>query len=568
MRAFLDPRHFTHRLICIALTYLTAFTPAARTMAQAPENGGALEYVVPNACAVLVVRPKQILATESLKMLPLEVIQAAGLQYTGIDPLQIEQLVLSVSPPAGGPPAYALHGKFAKPYEFKPNQIAMHTVPGELDGKPYLKSQQPMLPSFFSPGRTSVLAAPDVVLSQLVDGTAAANSLATQASTESAGDDLYLLLDIQALKPIFQMALSNVPPSFPISSRTLMEIPERTKSIELTVNVSNLSMTELLLTANSESDAERLEMVFEEAKSVLQQMMINSMQSDGQAQRMLSSDDPVEQAMGRYVQRLQREMTNSIQDAKLTRDGAEFKLVQIDPTTAGENPLVTVAVVGFLVALLLPAVQAAREAARRAQAMNHTKMILLSLLNYESVHKAFPAHATYDDNGKPLLSWRVHVLPFLEEQELYEKFHLDEPWDSDHNKKLIPLMPEVFLDPSSRLSTEQGRANLIGVKGKGMFFDGTSKPRGIPDIRDGTSNTIAIVQVNDDRAPIWTQPEDWEVNENNLTKGLGGLHPGIFIAGFCDGHVSVFAEQVDTKLLRSMFTVDGGEIGEFIDGGF
>src|SRR6185295_12482568 len=95
----------------------------------------------------------------------------------------------------------------------------------------------------------------------------------------------------------------------------------------------------------------------------------------------------------------------------------------------------------------LAAVQAAREAAQRTQSLNNLKQIGLAMQNHHSVYKAFPARAKLDNDGKPLLSWRVLVLPFIEEKALYNEFHLDEPWDSEHNKPLVEKMPKLYADP-------------------------------------------------------------------------------------------------------------------------
>ena len=192
------------------------------------------------------------------------------------------------------------------------------------------------------------------------------------------------------------------------------------------------------------------------------------------------------------------------------REGERLVIFRVSGAGDQANMLTMTAVTGILVALLLPAVQAAREAARRSQSMNNMKNIMLALLNYESARKAFPAHANYSADGKPLLSWRVHILPFMEQQALYDQFHLDEPWDSEHNKTLIPRMPEFYLDPSSGRLPAEGRTHYLGVKGEGMLFNGTDKGVVIESVSDGTSNTIAIVQVNDDRSTTWTKPDDWE----------------------------------------------------------
>ena len=117
-----------------------------------------------------------------------------------------------------------------------------------------------------------------------------------------------------------------------------------------------------------------------------------------------------------------------------------------------------------MVGLLGPAMTASREAAMRAQGMNQHETIGACMPFYVSVHKYFPPAAIRDKDGKPLLSWRVAVLPFIEDssfgvakggQPLYNEFHLDEPWDSEHNKALIAKMPAAFRDPHERCSEHQ-----------------------------------------------------------------------------------------------------------------
>jgi hypothetical protein len=145
--------------------------------------------------------------------------------------------------------------------------------------------------------------------------------------------------------------------------------------------------------------------------------------------------------------------------------------------------------------------------------------------------------------------------------DLYKQFHLDEPWDSEHNKTLISQMPEVYLDPSSKWQPADGRSHYLGVKGEGMLFSGTDKGTALRAITDGTSNTIAVVQVNDDRATTWTKPDDWELDEKNPSNGLAGsMHPGSFAAGYADGSVRMISEGVDPATFKALLTIAVGEV--------
>jgi prepilin-type processing-associated H-X9-DG protein len=207
---------------------------------------------------------------------------------------------------------------------------------------------------------------------------------------------------------------------------------------------------------------------------------------------------------------------------------------------------------------MIPAVQSSRAAARRVQSMNNLKQIGLAMHNHAAAHRTFPPAYKADKNGKPLLSWRVLILPFTEEQPLYREFHLDEPWDSPHNKKLIARMPAVYQSPTSSVGG-LGKTNYLTVRGKDTIFSG-EEGIGFASITDGTSNTIMTVEVPDSKAVIWTKPDDFEYDEENPMKGLIGLQPGGFNVGFADGSVHFIRSSIKPETLKAMFTRNGGEV--------
>ena len=209
-----------------------------------------------------------------------------------------------------------------------------------------------------------------------------------------------------------------------------------------------------------------------------------------------------------------------------------------------------------------PPIRKARQAAQRKARMNQFKNIGLAFHNYANRKKErFPAAASYDDEGKPLLSWRVHILPYIEQNALYNQFHLDEPWDSEHNRKLISIMPSLYIDPDPALRKlpTKGLTTFVVPVGEGTMFDG---PQGVTfkDIMDGTSNTIMFVEVVPERAVVWTKPEDWEVDFDDPFAGVQRDDGEDFCTGWADAHARMISNDVEPWKMRAWLTRDGGEI--------
>ena len=216
-----------------------------------------------------------------------------------------------------------------------------------------------------------------------------------------------------------------------------------------------------------------------------------------------------------------------------------------------------------LAALLLPAVQSARTAARSMSSRNNAKQIAIALHNYHDTYRHFPAAHNADESGRPLLSWRVHLLPFLEENALYEQFHLDEPWDSEHNKTLLPLIPNVYLSPLAPAS-EPDRTTYLGNGSEDGVFaapePGEVNGLQFRDLTDGTSNTVMVVEVNHAFAVEWTKPDDFVADAQALKKMADGVHPqGVHLL-FADGSTRILSDEVlDLKTLGALLTKSGTE---------
>jgi prepilin-type processing-associated H-X9-DG protein len=204
-------------------------------------------------------------------------------------------------------------------------------------------------------------------------------------------------------------------------------------------------------------------------------------------------------------------------------------------------------------AVVADAVKRIREASVRMTASNSLRQIGLGLHNYSSAHGVMPVHGVGPKGAplknakeKPLLSWRVALLPFIEQGNLYRQFKHDEPWDSEHNKKLIPQMPKVYAPAKPG---KPGYTHLQMVIGPSAMQPTAARfPNSFPD---GTSNTIAVVEAAE--PVVWTKPDDVMLPGKELPKDLkkrfGGLHPGGFNVLLWDGSVRFIRDSVSDRTL-------------------
>jgi hypothetical protein len=183
----------------------------------------------------------------------------------------------------------------------------------------------------------------------------------------------------------------------------------------------------------------------------------------------------------------------------------------------------------------------------------------LAMHNYHDVHKRFPTVANYDAQKKPLLSWRVSVLPFLEQQALYERFRQDEPWDSPHNRPLIEQMPDIFRSPG-RPGMKAGTTCFLLPAGPQAIVSGTDSATGLRDVTDGTSNTVMVMHATEKRAVVWTKPDDYELDAKTVRDALFTNAASDALVCFADGSVRRLRGSLDDPTLLALFTRSGSEL--------
>lgn len=203
-----------------------------------------------------------------------------------------------------------------------------------------------------------------------------------------------------------------------------------------------------------------------------------------------------------------------------------------------------------------------KDASAFAHSRNSLKQLVVAFHNYHDANKLLPAAFSRKADGTKLMSWRVHLLPFLGEDALYAEFHLDEPWDSEHNKKLIPKMPSIYKCPAlGDEATKKGLTAFVGPVAPKTIFEG-SDAIPLSKIRDGTSNTVALLEVDAEHAVPWTRPDDLKVNWKDPLKGLKLWKVGtrsVFLAAYCDGNILAIADTIEPADLRRLLQKDDRE---------
>ncbi len=291
----------------------------------------------------------------------------------------------------------------------------------------------------------------------------------------------------------------------------------------------------------------------------------------------VSIDLPKELAARIIIQTTDKDSAATVSDAlrhlkaMLTETQSEFSAMvpaigvaavsAVDPEVVGSDVVVDLGPLLNDKVRLASLLEPVRSGSRRTQRQNNLRQTILAMLNYESAYDSFPASANFDADGKPLLSWRVHILPFLEKNELYQQFKLDEPWNSPHNIKLVQQMPETYADPARSLGhlKQAGKTRVVVPFAEGTMFHGTEGVT-FRNITDGSSNTMALVNVVPDKAVVWTQPIDWNVDLSSPKDGLFDEDTKETLFARADGSTDVLSKDILVEQLKGLLTKDGGEV--------
>lgn len=192
------------------------------------------------------------------------------------------------------------------------------------------------------------------------------------------------------------------------------------------------------------------------------------------------------------------------------------------------------------------------EVERRQRTVENLTKIAEAFTKYLEKNKQLPTRGIGKPQ-RPLLSWRVELLPYLGHEALHQQFKLNEPWNSEHNQKLLPLIPPVYQSPDRF----DDKTNYLVPTGQGTAFFGSNTFKS--HIEDGLESTILLMEVDDSLAVPWTKPSDYRATQVDPRRGLGELRKDGFFAIWADGFVTRIRQDVPLASLWAAYTIDAGD---------
>ena len=509
-----------------------------------------LAYVPRDAFIVGAVRPAKLLSYPSLRPLAAELQQDRDFKkQIGVTVNRIEEVTffLLMQDALSGSPRVGLQGTVTRTKTGEDarrigNMYAPDAVKESYAGQEYYKCESTRPRFYYLPEDRTVVTSNDVgLLRRIIVAGKPGASQADWAKTwqQMAHNDAAVLYNLRGLKTLIDAETARAPERVRLQLVPFAPLWQSVTTAAAGLTFDKQLTLEGIADCDTAEDGKRvrdtLSAVMTLAKNALSQLReAASAQPEPEGPIILRSAD----VAGALLEKL-----------TIAQDD---KRILLDARASGEET-------AKVVADMLPAVKAARAAARRAQSMNNLKQLTLAFHNYHDTHKRFPPATIMGPDGKTPHSWRVAVLPFVDQANLYDQYRLTEPWDSPHNKKLLERIPAVFRNPKA--DPDSTNSSYFALTGNGTAFSMKEGTR-MRDMRDGTSNTILLVEAK--REIPWTKPEDIPYDPSKKIPELGGFQEGIFLTAFCDGSVHAIAQTINEETLRRLITMaDGQRVGEY-----
>jgi hypothetical protein len=554
-------------------------------------------YIRDGFLVAIKARPSEIAKSPLLAPLPMDEVFAEAIEEVGIDGREIEEVLVLLGPPTGEKledmpralPELAVLVRLPEPADVDllvekllapppwSDDAGKEVEKVEYEGKTYYDSPSSHKPFFHvsDDKRTLIMAQPEAVMKKLLDEPGDAPALAHElvelgdhdvavvALTDSDEKRKQLMAAAQAMMPTkykeekWEESKKGSPPEVEMIQDPLppqvKSMLEKLNSLHAYADLSGDTLVNVKVDLTDEESAKQMnEMVG--GVVGMGRMMAPDLIPDA-AEEFAGGDPVATEEMAQKMTGIVKETFNSI---SAEASGTTFTINIARPDYFDDLP-----------ELIEEGMAQAEKAAKKNAEINNLRQIGLAIRNYELRRGSFPTDIVAED-GTPLLSWRVRILPYLEEQVLYDQFRLDEPWDSPHNIELSKTAMGAFATPGVE---ESNKTSIMVFTGDGAPFGGQKAteegyrgPR-MRDIEDGMGWTIAVVNAGPEKAVIWAKPGDLTFNPEDPMSEMGTPPAGGFPAVFFDGHAKRIPADIDPKALAAQITHASAD-GADVDNGF
>jgi hypothetical protein len=530
-------------------------TPAVKPPATAGDSSPH-PYMIEDFEAALVVHPQKILASDMIqnlmKLPPVKELLDGMLEEVNheieIDVRTLERFSVLVKALPSGPreaPHVAMILEGAQDMDFSEliDEVVRGGEPQQQDGMqwyiPEDVSRSPVVCVVNK--KTVVIGAPLDLVKQVVTKPAVKNSLNDQLVALDYANQHFVAVGNSSILPAElvaemqrELAREELPPAF----SPITDMIAQVKSASAVVNISPDIFVSLGVSSSSEENTTKMVTMVNDSLTL------------------------AKSTLGIFALAPPKDLPAEIRP--LIKEALKF-LASIKPTQTGDRMDVAIGLSASQLESLqkpfMESITSARTAARKMASLNNLKQIGLAMHNFHETYRQLPVGESESEqgpivykDGKPLLSWRVHLLPFIEQDVLYRQFKLDEPWDSPHNIKLLDQIPFSYVDPNQ--PDLGNKTTYVAPIGPGSIF-GSNKRIGFRNVLDGTANTIMVIQVGGDKAVPWTKPEDLKYDLKNPAGSLGNIGENLS-ALFTDGSVQTLPVNIKPATWLNLFNMKDG----------
>lgn len=416
-------------------------------------------------------------------------------------------------------------------------------------------NRRPAGPSYFQPDKRTVVFAYEKTLKRVLEGNPPQSPLRELLAGIQVGNGFTIAATaeghaerVEKLKGALRNQAEFAPPPVQMA----VPLAEKVQGLVLVADLTNPTMLRLALEMKDDAAAKEL---WETADGGLGEL---KKQFAELRKGLEENPDGLPFLQGPDVKEALDLAARFVDGMSVTREGSTQLLAELERPAGLDE---------FVKAKAPAAIEAFKEQQRKSAALWNLKQVALAMhIYYDTFGSMPPAAPRHTDEHAGKTSWRVYVLPFVEEIAVYDAYHFNEPWDSERNKGYLARMPAVFDDETSNTDS-QGRTRIALVTGPGTAWE--KQPEGITlergmrfqDIIDGTAYTIMLIQLPAELAVPWTAPQDFVLDPDDPFKGLGGKIPdeGLIVVTF-DGAVHTLPPDTTPEKFKALCTHAGGEI--------